>query len=352
MIHIFTVHSNLTFLVAYGIIEHENINAEDVVIIADRYNVPVNFFSVVPAYYEVNGSLLSNRLLNFNYPKAYDRYINEVTNGNKFIAYIDLLTYTQKVLITHRNCIKFNFFEEGNSSYQSIDDFKDVTWNERDDEFRLNYSKLSFFKAFYKVLRGYNLRLLGLPYIYTAYTNFSDIKFYCFSYNAFFNAPPEKKILLRPQNNSSVTNTMAAGIKLNNKLIWLDGSNSKYTGLDESYYHKAIDKAIEIIKEKKLSNNNEIYLKLRPGIQHYSSNYLYKTCVDAGFDVTVLPDLVLESLFINSKSCVVVGVLTAALEYAHIFGHNSYTIYNLFDRRPKTIFDRMSGFMDNLKPLH
>ena len=47
MKHIFTVHSSLTFLVAYATIKHLNLNKEDVLIISSNYTVPLDDFKVV-----------------------------------------------------------------------------------------------------------------------------------------------------------------------------------------------------------------------------------------------------------------------------------------------------------------
>jgi hypothetical protein len=42
-------------------------------------------------------------------------------------------------------------------------------------------------------------------------------------------------------------------------------------------------------------------------------------------------DLILEAFFMQSNNCKIIGVLTAALEYAHVFGHEVYSIYGLFE---------------------
>ena len=49
--------------------------------------------------------------------RATDRYIEEVCEGQDFVAYIDIVHYHQKILISHPNCDSFHFMEEGMSSY-------------------------------------------------------------------------------------------------------------------------------------------------------------------------------------------------------------------------------------------
>jgi hypothetical protein len=43
--------------------------------------------------------------------------------------------------------------------------------------------------------------------------------------------------------------------------------------------------------------------------------------------------------------------MTSVLEYAHVFGHKTYSIYGLFEKQPPTFFDRMIGFWENIENL-
>jgi hypothetical protein len=135
---------------------------------------------------------------------------------------------------------------------------------------------------------------------------------------------------------------------LENEIIWIDGSNARYTRLDESYYYKAIDDALQRLQqEMELSS---IYVKLRPGLKDIDNNYLVAAIKRMGWRVNVLPDdMILECLFMTSRNCIVIGNLTAALEYAHVFGHKAYSIYSLFEKQAPTFLDRMEGFWKNVK---
>jgi hypothetical protein len=59
-------------------------------------------------------------------------------------------------------------------------------------------------------------------------------------------------------------------------------------------------------------------------------------------------DMIIEAFLIESNNCKVIGVLTSVLEYAHVFGHEVYSIYGLFEKQPPTFFDRMAGFWENI----
>lgn len=353
MKHLFTIHSPLTFLVAYFTAKHLNLSTEDVIFISSRYNAPVCEFKVEKSYADQNGNIL-NKLKNLNLLKSYDRFIDSLTNGSEFICYIELMSMYQKILITHRNCRGFNFIEEGNSAYMAYDDINDLTWEGyyRDVTFREKlFYKKSFYSSLLRVIRGYNYRTLQIPYHYMAYVNFKNLHFYCLSDNAFYNAPDSKKILLPPPESNPLIKKLAKGMILENEFIWIDGSNSRYTGLSNDYYHDAIDKAVDIMKNQ--HSMKKIYLKLRPGLKNSKDVYIVNKLLKENIDISILPDDInLECLFISSKNCKVFGVLSAALEYAFVFGHESYSIYSLFDKQPPTYLDRMEGFWKNIKKLN
>lgn len=347
MKHIFSIHSPLTFLVAYSVIEHLELQHEDVILISSNYQVPIRDFKVAQSFPERYARNIWQKLRYFNLPVNFDRYIDELTQGQDFTAYIDLMSYYQRILVTHSKCQQFHFIEEGNSTYQQFDDLTDITWHER----RINFRHEGVLKSFSRVIRGYNLRLLGMPYIYSAYTYIQGISFYALSNNAFYNAPKEKKVLLRPSPASAAMKQFAAGIELKDEVIWIDGSNARYTGLPDSFYEEAIQKAIHQFKNLGIYQKT-IHVKLRPKVTDYQENTLIRVLERNGFEVQVLPDnLILEAVFIRSKNCHVLGTLTSALEYAYIFNHKAYSIYGLFEKQPPTFFDRMTGFWENIQKL-
>jgi hypothetical protein len=349
MKHIFSVHSPITFLVAYATIKHLGLKREDVLILSSTYKVLIDDYKVIPSFTETRNNTLFQKLKYFNVPKSHDQYLDLYLNGQDFIAYIDLMSYAQKVLVTHQQCKAFHFIEEGNSTYQASDDLIDITWHERQDSWRT--SGFLDLKSIVRVLRGYNLRLLSLPYIYSAYSNMENTKFFAFSKNAYYSVSQDKRVMVKPPKDDANINKLAGGHFLNNATIWLDGSNAKYTGLEESYYHEAIKKAIPLLKEKGVIKD-KVHVKLRPGIKDISANKLVSILRENDLEVEVMPnDMIIEAFFIESNNCKVIGVLTSVLEYAHVFGHEAYSIYGLFEKQPATFFDRMTGFWQNIENL-
>jgi hypothetical protein len=304
---------------------------------------------VIPSFTEARNSTLIQKLKYFNVPKSFDTYLTPHLKGEVFTAYVDLMSYAQKILVTHKQCKEFHFIEEGNSTYQASDDLIDITWHERQDSWRS--SGILDLKSIVRILRGYNLRLLSLPYIYSAYANMELTRFFVFSENAYYNVAPDKRVVVKPPNGDANIKKLAGGHFLNDSTIWLDGSNARYTGLEESYYYDAIKKAIPLLKEKGIIKD-KVYAKLRPGIKDISTNKLVSILRENGLDVEVMPnDMIIEAFLIQSANCKIIGVMTSVLEYAHVFGHEAYSIYGLFEKQPPTFFDRMTGFWQNIENL-
>ena len=351
MKHVFSVHSPITFLAAHAVIEQLDLPLEDVIILTNGYTIPTKKYNTFPFLSNINNRWYK-KLLNLNHPVLQDQYLERLLKGDDFTAYLDLMSYHQRELITHTKCRGFHFIEEGNSSYRDRDDLEDLTWDKRTQAYRISGFSSRLKEAFLAlkwVLRGYSHRLLSIPYSFSAYAHFVDTTFYCFSDLAFPTIPDAKKKILR-LNPSQELDALAGGQKISDAIIWVDGSNSRFTGLPESYYQKAIDNAIRLLGER--LHQHVVYVKLRPGLTDYSSNYLYQQLVNNGCEVRVLPDkLILECLFLNSDNCDVIGNLSSALFYASVFGHRAFSIYSLYEKEVPTIFDNMPGYWSKVEKL-
>lgn len=354
MKHVFSVHSPITFLISYAVIENLKLQKEDVIILTNNYSVPSAKYPAFPFLSSKQRSMF-DRVFNMNSPEVEDKYLDSLLKGEKFIAYIDMVSFPQRILITHRGCEKFHFIEEGNSSYREEEDLDTATWEwaYKKVSFRENGSKnllKNAIQGFKWGIRGYNLRLQNLPYSFKAYGYFNGLKFFGFSDKVFPDTPFDKKEILSIDEKDPEILKMAGGIQLQDCVIWVDGSNSGFTGLDESIYHKAIDKTI--LKLKNVLTEKKVHIKLRPGIKDYSSNYLYSALTKNNIEVNVMPDkLLLECVFISSSNCTVIGNLSSALFYAQIFGNKSYSIYSLFEKQVPTIFDKMPAYWDKVEKL-
>lgn len=348
MKHLFSVHSPITFLAAHAVIEHLQLKVDDVLIMSNRYKVPLDKYQVFPFLSSIHKQWWQ-KLMYLNAPLNEDHYLDKLLQGDDFIAYIDLMSFNQVSFITNSACKGFHFIEEGNSSYRTGDDFSSLTWKWYKDDsntFRIKGIKQRFAQVISAIKwasRGYNHRFLSVPYSYNNFAFFEGVKFFSFSDLAYPDIPVSKKVKLSLGTHTKDIAKLAANISLDDAIIWVDGDNSRFTKLSLKVYHDAIDEAID--RRKTELSKHQVYLKLRPGIDNYSENYLYSTLEAKGFSPQVLPnDLVLEAVFVNSSNCIVIGNLSSALFYAKIFGHRAYSIYHLYTKKVTTIFDKMPGY--------
>ena len=177
--HIFTIHSPITFLMAVSIIRHKKIKEKDAIIISSGYKSPLNNIDVKPSYSESYDTKWI-KLRHLNIAKHFDKYVNEITDNKPFIAYIDIMHNYQKLLVTHKKCSNFHFFEEGTASYMSPKPLIDFAHTAFIQKFR-NHSLLEFFKEFKMLLRGFSSSIHSLPYHPQSYQFKKDRKYYTIS---------------------------------------------------------------------------------------------------------------------------------------------------------------------------
>src|SRR5436309_2433551 len=118
MKHVFLVHSPITYLVSVSIISELKLPNEDSIIIfhefdrieqADLYiSVSLNEF-----YTKTLSKKLISYVRHFNLVRRMDTLLDAVLKGEKFVAYVPVLTRIGKSLITNAKCCAFNFIEEG-----------------------------------------------------------------------------------------------------------------------------------------------------------------------------------------------------------------------------------------------
>ncbi|HBT78012.1 MAG TPA: hypothetical protein DEB39_14065 [Planctomycetaceae bacterium] len=152
-LHIFNIHSHITYLVSQKIIEQKKFSSEDCLFLISRegYSIPDE-----------------NRIKQTNYPfapllsakefrddaKDVDCYINTVTNGKDFHFYCPHLRgQFTRYFITHPGCLGFSYIEEGMHSINPLvfsETINSIIRRTADGEKRyLGDSRLSRFGDYY-----------------------------------------------------------------------------------------------------------------------------------------------------------------------------------------------------------
>ena len=344
MKHIFTIHSPLTFLIAYTVISQKKIHETDVIILSSGYTPPVKLNYVKSAFQDVNRGFFK-KIKTWNSPLAFDRYINSLTKGSDFIAYIDLMAIYQRILVTNPKCKSFSFIEEGSASYIQPRYLDQITHAFRKIPYRYNSIK-DFSQAVKYILRGYSIRLLAMSYLPESYENFKDTHYYCLSEDAFPQVVRHKRTVLNLTGSLPLLEGVSTNISLTNEFIWIEDSFTQTYKMSHHAYKKAILSTIFYLKEK--YPIQKVYLKLRPR-QTKEESLVYKYLNQEKFDIEVIMNnAIIEVLLANSKECTVIGNVSSVLFYAPLLGHKSLSMFNLLKNKPRTTFDDFSVFWKNI----
>lgn len=131
--HVFLVHSSITFIITREIIRAKNIKKEDVVLLADR-NFDVqkycDNYRVVNFRYnwQSNPFIKSfNPLYILRTLRSFDKHIFDITKGQNYFVYLPHTHNTiYQVLTTHPKCEGFFYIEEGTLSFLTKEELPDT----------------------------------------------------------------------------------------------------------------------------------------------------------------------------------------------------------------------------------
>lgn len=340
MKYLFTIHSPITYFSAINIIYQEKIPLSEVIIITDNYKVPIEIGLIVSSYQNLENSIW-DKIKKTNIVKEYDNYITKITDGEEFIAYIDLMHAYQRIIITHSRCLSFNFMEEGTASYVIPNNLYLITHGFNNISFR-NTNLKQVYHSLIRVLRGTNMRLISLPFQPQAYSFMPNIKYYTFSEFGYPGVISKNKMILDISNiDNSFLNNFTIDLKFDNSFIWVEETFPEYYGVTDQDYYEAIMQVVEFLRKKAIS---EVFLKLRPN-RKIKNSFLYDVLNKSDLIITLIPDhVVLEVIFIKAKNITVIGIVSSLLFYGTIFGQKSYSFYDLLKNKPQNPFDFMKFY--------
>ena len=332
MVHIFTIHSHITFLSALGTVAYENLDTRKVIFICGGGYQPMVSEKFGGEIFESFDDISSKnsflrKLRNFNYTKTCKQYINKVTKGESYTAYIDLMSVFNRYLVTQTNCIGFNIIEEGIVNYADYDDFN--LWTADLREFAWHLDGINdwrqIFKGCLRLLRSRSLRLLAMPIHPNLYTLHKNVRAYCFSQEAFTYTRSDKKKIL-------TMNTILPFVKQgqyripDKSWVWIGDTLSSAYKLFIEHFEDAILQLLEEInptKEKYL-----VYLKFRGPETIQEKEITLKALELYNFDVEFIDyEVIMELEFLGSKNLKVMGIASSLLIYAHLMGHTTNSMF-------------------------
>lgn len=356
MKHLFLVHSPVTFLSAVSVINALNLNNGNAVIIFFQFEKIVstgNTYSTISINEVYSDKSLLKRtwyyFRYFNVIKRIDRVIELAIQDEKFTAYVPALVWAGKVLITNKNCVAFNFIEEGLAHYFNEETLRSLTPVNSANPWRssiLKNTKLVL-KEMYEVLRGYNFRLQALPFSYSCYHAFKNVRYYGFSKNSFPLANADKRVVVDFEKESFSHIKQKINYDLSDAVIWIGDGGVFQHGLNSSVYLKGIeDGCIPFIQQH---HYKKCFIKFHrdetPVIRATVKNLFSKNNIL----FEVIPDsVILELLLFKATNATLIGVYSSLLYYAAIMNHAAFSIYNFLKAEyAKIIADRDFSFFWN-----
>jgi len=347
MKHVFTVHSPITFLLAVCIIKKNSLRENDILIFSSGFEPPKKLSYVKKSFSSLKKSSIK-KIFEWNTPVEHDKYINSFLGKDEnFIAYIDLMHMHQRILITNKRCTGFSFMEEGTASYALPSALGDIGHIYRQKANRYN-SLIDAVLDMRLFFRGYNSKLISMEYSPQSYNELAE-NFYCLSKFAYPRIDFVKKNIIN-FSEISLDKFFPQTIKsLNNDLIWIEESFTYVYNIPEIKYEKAIKETIQKMSDK--LEGRPIYLKKRPN-QKTNNSLVYKILSQKGYEVRILDNNeILEVLLLKSKSCILIGNISSLLFYGSLFGHKSYSMFNVINNKPKTVFDDLNFYWESVTKI-
>lgn len=333
MKHVFVIHSPITYLVALSTVESLKLEYTEVMFICDGFYLPHNKISITDlnAQYSRKNAVLRvfSIIKKFNKTSVLDRMIDEFVGTSLFIAYVPVMRFVEKTVITHKKCSHFNFIEEGLAHYYKGETLVSLSVESSRDNWRWSITNTSLWKEMFfnmlTTIRGYNFRLRTLPFSYSCYVNFSNITFYGITESAFPMAHSHNKHLVKVP---SGINLNTVSFNFDDRLIWVGDNGVDYYNYSSDLYLQGMEKGlIAYLKKREIT---EIYVKFHRGESQQMRKSQEQMFLAHGIRARIIPDdFILEISLMDAKNVTLCGVYSSLLFYANVMGHETFTIYEI-----------------------
>lgn len=332
MIHVFTIHSHITFLAALGAIASEQLDTKKVILICGGSYQPKisnQFKGKIVDSFDISTSKKSiwQRLKQFNFTVACNEYIEKITEGDSFIAYIDLMSVFNRYLVMHPNCSAFHIIEEGIVNYADFDDFN--LWTADLKKFSWQWTGLKNWRqmlnGIVRLLRGRSIKLLAMPIHPNLYTLHKNVNAYCFSEMAFSYTPLSQKKILTFSSVLPYIKNEEFSIP-NDSWIWIGDTLCLANKVSMNHFENAIYKLLNEVNPRK--NQYVIYLKFRGPESQIEKELTLQALKQFNFQIEYLDaNRIMELEFLKGKNFKVLGIGSSLLIYANLMSHKTFSMF-------------------------
>lgn len=330
MKHIFTIHSHITYLAALGAIALEKIDTNNVIFICNSGYKPLlpNGFkgqTNKALDYSASERNLIKKLRPFSYSLNANKYIDNLTDGEKYIAYIDLMSSFNKYLAFHKKCQNFHIIEEGIVNYGEYYDLNLLTADIR--SFTWSWTGLKsikeLLKAVFRLYRGRSMKMERLPIHPNIYANFPGVKAYCFSSLAFPLITSKNRKILDIVNLPNLEQNM--GSFPEGTWFWIGDTLAKSYDISMKDFRAAGNALMSSLGNS--VKGSDIYLKFRGPESNDEKAETISFLESKGFVVKCLDkEVIMELVFANGINFNVCGIASSLLIYAKNFRHKTHSI--------------------------
>ena len=321
MKHVFLLHSAITYLASLSIISEEKLDEKECLFVYQGEDL--GFPRIIESI-----SLKEYRLKSFGYVNRVDKIIASFTHNEFFKLYVCSINKFASILMSHKNCVGFNFFEDGTASYlasYSINFFL--------KEYPNVPQRVRGFKDFYRLFRLYLGNLLNMypiqffryPLDYIPYVNVNDVVFYCTNQYTFPLANNRKIMSV----GGEYIKLLPCKYELSNEVVWVSSGMFDFCPQDIPAIASVIKSYFRAIKDT--IPNNRIFIKFHQRESEISKLTIRNLFTELGMGIIEIDGAtIMEIEILHSKNITMYGDITSLLLYNAMWGGRSISLIKYY----------------------
>lgn len=323
MKYLFCVHSPITYLSALGVVLKESIPLEDVVFVSNGLFVRETPIKCHVIELCEKKDVLRHPIKSLFHVAYADRQLEKILRGEKFVAYISVMFRLARIIVTNKNCVSFNFIEEGSSAYSEQFRLDLVCSNRKPQEsFRIKSCR-DFITELMLIVRGYTSKMNSLPFFYNSYYRTAGIKFYGFG-NSFPGQIDVCHLSLTDIGKSFKWNKK---YDLDNSTVFLGSPIVRVVPYPLEDYLKGIEQGC--IRQLISKGIKKVFAKFHPAELNDTKNGTIRLFQQYGIEYEVIPnEVIFEIEMMNTQNLHLWGVDCSIFIYAKMLGISCHSFIN------------------------
>ncbi len=313
-----------------GVINYLSLKEKDVLIIntiLKPYNTLLKTVNYNISKESYNFILHPRRVRRLYKNPAY--YLYKIIDGflgeDDFQLYVSWFGTTSRYVLIHPRCKGYHFIEEGlmayydNFSLNQYTELGGVNWNYDGGLRGLRQRIIAASSTFLRK----NDKIGAIPLYYTSYGGDKNVVCYGLSEKAFVRAVNRVTLDIKTIGESYLKQSDA--LSLNDACIWIGDVDEMEKFGEKMYYAILKEYLIPLIGERML------FVRFHPRDPQKNREIFLKFIGDNGIKYQIIDNSqVMEFIYIASKNCTSISLVSSLLIYSSILGHESISLAKLF----------------------